>query len=284
MNRIRRLGQFFATHPLSRDAPLQAWVRFLGWQFKSRIHEEVLWEWIGGQYLAARRGMTGATGNIYVGLHEFPDMMALLHFIRADDLFLDIGANVGSYTVLASGVAQATTWAFEPDPQTAKHLKRNIAINGLEPRVTVFECALGAAHGEAFFTTGLHTTNRVVAKSGAGVRRVRQEQLDMLVGNLPPTMMKIDVEGYEEEVLRGASRILANPALKVIEVETATSAVNLMLMQNDFERAYYDPFSRTLSRRAIEIDASNFLYVKDWSFVSRRLMEGRSIKILGRDI
>jgi hypothetical protein len=57
-----------------------------------------------------------------------------------------------------------------------------------------------------------------------------------------------------------------------------------MLMQNDFERAYYDPFSRTLSRRAIEIDASNFLYVKDWSFVSRRLMEGRSIKILGRDI
>jgi hypothetical protein len=49
-------------------------------------------------------GMTGATQNIYVGLQEFVDIMLTLHFLRKGDLFLDMGANVGSYTILASGV------------------------------------------------------------------------------------------------------------------------------------------------------------------------------------
>ena len=76
--------------------------------------------WIGGQRLSIRRGMRGATGNIYVGLHEFADMMLTLNFLREGDLFLDIGANVGSYTVLASGICRAVTWAFEPDPGTVR--------------------------------------------------------------------------------------------------------------------------------------------------------------------
>src|SRR4029077_6652553 len=108
--------------------------------------------WIAGQHLAVRGGMTGATGNIYVGLNEFVDMMLPLHFLREGDLFLDIGANVGSYTVLASGICRAVTWAFEPDPGTIRNLKRNIAINSLEPLVTIYELALGSAEGEVPFT------------------------------------------------------------------------------------------------------------------------------------
>jgi hypothetical protein len=42
------------------------------------------------------------SGNIYAGLHEFGDMAFVLHFLRAGDLFADVGANIGSYTVLAS--------------------------------------------------------------------------------------------------------------------------------------------------------------------------------------
>ena len=58
-------------------------------------------------------------------------MALLLHFLRPGDLFLDVGANIGSYTILASGVVRATSWAFEPDPQTSRYLRRNVAINGL---------------------------------------------------------------------------------------------------------------------------------------------------------
>ena len=83
--------------------------RFASGQLRSRHQGESLFRWIGGQRLAFQRGMTGATGNFYVGLHEFADMMLPLHFLREGDLFLDIGANVGSYTVLASGVCRAKT-------------------------------------------------------------------------------------------------------------------------------------------------------------------------------
>jgi hypothetical protein len=119
---LAHLKSFFATHPLTCDAPLRAWGRFTLWQLRSRLQDEILFHWIGGQRLAVQRGMTGATGNIYVGLDEFVDMMLPLHFLREGDLFLDIGANVGSYTVLASGVCRAKTLAFEPDPGTSRHL------------------------------------------------------------------------------------------------------------------------------------------------------------------
>jgi hypothetical protein len=139
LRRLALTARFFAAHPLTRDAPLKAWARFIDWQIKSRLKEVVVVPWIGGQRLAAQRGMTGATGNIYAGLHEFAGMMLALHFLRQGDLFLDIGANVGSYSVLASGVCGARSWAFEPAPETVDSLRRNISINGLEELVTVFE-------------------------------------------------------------------------------------------------------------------------------------------------
>lgn len=47
--------------------------------------------------------MRGATGNVYVGLHEFESMGFVLHVLRSSSAFIDVGANVGAYTVLAAG-------------------------------------------------------------------------------------------------------------------------------------------------------------------------------------
>ena len=226
MASLANIAHFFATHPLTRKAPLKAWARFVSWQIRSRMQEEVIVPWIAGQRLAVRRGMAGATGNIYVGLHEFADMMFVLHFLRGGDLFLDIGANVGSYTILASGVCRATTWAFEPDPNTVRSLKRNVAINDLDELVTVYELALGSTEGEVPFTIGQDTGNRVATSIGEKkVRMVNQQRLDALTGGDSQSIMmiKMDVEGYEKEVLRGAEELLANGRLKMIDIEWPTS-------------------------------------------------------------
>jgi FkbM family methyltransferase len=285
MNAILSLARFFSTHPLARDAPLKAWARFVSWQIKSRLRQEVLFPWIGGQRLAVRRGMTGATGNVYVGLHEFPDMMVSLHFLREGDLFLDIGANVGSYTVLASGVCRATTFAFEPDPTTVQHLRRNVAINSLDRLVTIYECALGSTDGNVPFTVGLVTTNKVGTGNGEDTRIVLQHRLDTLIGGISrPAMMKIDVEGYEEEVLRGARTVLGNSFVKVIEVETVTGRTEDILLRHCFCRAYYDPFSRKLARKPVGPKSSNSLYVRDWPFVDARLKGARSITIFNYNL
>jgi FkbM family methyltransferase len=228
--------------------------------------------------------MKGATANIYVGLQEFADMMLPLHFLRESDLFFDIGANVGVYTVLASGVCRANTWAFEPDPVTARHLRRNIALNKLGTLVRVFECALGQEQGEIAFTVGLDTVNRIASSNDEKVRMTRLEQLDSLVGDAIPSMIKIDVEGAEEGVLLGANALLANPGLKVVELETVTVGSAEILNRNKFERAYYNPRTRQLDREPNALKASNSLFVRDWPFVQSRLESAEGVEILGQRI
>ena len=284
ISKLANMHHYFESHPLTCDAPLSAWARFASWQLRSRLQDEILFHWIGGQMLAVQRGMPGATGNIYFGLHEFTDMMFAIHFLRKDDLFLDVGANVGSYTVLASGVCRARTWAFEPDPGTMRHLKRNIAINSLDALVRVFECALGSEQGEVAFTVGLDTENRIAAANDKNVRMISLEPLDTVIAGSQPIMIKVDVEGSEEGVLQGAKAVLANPCLRVLELETVTLESTRILNLYQFERAYYDPFSHSLDRDSINLKSSNSLFVRDWSFVSTRLATAKRVEILGRQI
>ena len=71
LSEIRRINEFLATHPLTRRRRLSATARVLRWQIVSRIRDEVIVDLIGGTRFAARRGMTGVSGNICAGLHEF---------------------------------------------------------------------------------------------------------------------------------------------------------------------------------------------------------------------
>ena len=284
MGAVGNLARFFSAHPLTRDEPLKAWTRFAVWQVKCRIQRDVVFQWIGGQRLVVRRGMTGATGNVYAGLHEFVDMALLLHFLREGDLFLDIGANVGSYTVLASGVRRATTLAFEPDPTSIERLERNIAINGLAGLVTIHALALGDGDGVAQFTSGLDTMNKLADATDADVQTVALRRLDAVIGDRAPIMMKLDVEGSEEAVVRGARRLIERDFLKVIGLETVTPQIEATLAARGFERAIYDPFTRALRRGSRDPAAANALFVRDWPFVAARLSTAPAIHVLGRTI
>jgi FkbM family methyltransferase len=270
---------FVWSHPLTRGARVKALARVARWQIKSRLQTEVIVPWIADQKLAVKRGMTGATGNIYVGLHEFPDMMFLLHFLKGGDLFLDIGANVGTYMVLASGVCKANTWAFEPDPGTAHTLRRNIEINGLQELVAVHEVVLGARDGEIAFTIGRDTVNRV-ANAGEPSRVLHQKTLDSIVGNANPIFAKLDVEGYEEEVLRGAQGLLSKDSLQAIALETVTPCSGEMLSKNRFARVFYDPFERLLSTEPVGRTSSNALFVRDVLFARDRVKQSPAIRVL----
>jgi len=284
MRSLQNLARFFASHPLTRDAPLKAWGRFARWQIESRLRDEIVVPWVGGQKLALRRGMSGATGNLYVGLHEFADMAFVVHFLREGDLFLDIGANVGSFTVLASGVARARSFSFEPIADTARDLRRNIAVNNLASLVSVHELALGERDGEVAMTVGLGPMNTVVTGADADARMVRQTTLDALPGAADARMIKLDVEGHEENVLRGAERMLAGQNLQAIEIETVTPASEQMIVRHGFARAYYDPFRHALAREPVGLPSSNTLFVRDFAFVEQRLASAPKIEVLGRTI
>lgn len=276
--------KFILGHPMNRGRPVATLARFAKWQLMSRLRDEVMFEWFNGARLVVRNGMTGATGNVYCGLHEYADMAFVLHLLRDEDLFLDLGANIGSYTVLASRVCGARSITIEPDPGTLIALRRNVAVNGIKDRVEIIETALGASHGVCRFSIGLDTTNRILGGGQEAGRNVRLTPLDDIVGNRTPTMIKMDVEGYEAEVLKGAQKTLQKASLVAVETETSDAEVIHALTKAGFEPWYYDPVSRELSGEPQNILTSNALFIRDIAHVRRRLIEAPVRKILGKEI
>lgn len=284
MSSLVVLAQFIANHPLTRDRKLHACGRFVRWQIESRFRDEVVVPWIEGTKLAVRRGMAGATGNIYCGLHEFQDMAFTLHFLRSDDLFVDIGANIGSYTILASGVCRAQTVAFEPDPGAFSTLCRNVALNRLNSLVTGHECAVGGNSGFAQFTVGLDTMNRVSNGAATRTRTVAMDTLDNALVGKNPSMLKLDVEGFESEVIKGAQSILDNPNLRAIITEDHSPLLAAALHKFGFTVFHYDAMTRSLSLKQHKYKSQNTLFLRGHEFVQERLLQAESVRIFDQFI
>ncbi|SHN27999.1 FkbM family methyltransferase [Chitinophaga sp. CF418] len=273
--------KFLAKHPLSTDRKFQTICRFIGWQISSRLTPyPVIYPFTVKSKLIVQKGMSGATGNLYCGLHEFHDMAFLLHLLRSGDLFVDVGANVGGYTVLASGHVEADTIAIEPAPSTYAKLLANIRINDMGDRVHALNIALGSAAGVVNFTTSLDTTNHVVVgEEAADTVEINIDTLDNVLENHSPILLKIDVEGFETEVLRGAKHTLQNESLKAIIIElnglserygVENRKNHEALLEYGFLPYTYDPFKKELCRCKTFGDF-NTIYIRDISFVKDRL-------------
>jgi FkbM family methyltransferase len=284
---------FIWNHPIGRRRRLASLVRFVTWQCRSRLRPGPhLQEFVGGANLLVRKGQTGATGNIYVGLHEFEDMAFVVHALRPGDLFLDVGANIGSYTVLAAKVSGAAVVAVEPVPSTYEALVANIDVNEISTMVEAVNCGLARLPGELKFTVGNDTTNHVVTEqetNGNDTVSVSVATFDELTRLRCPLLAKIDVEGFESEVLAGARRTLSNPSLKGLILELNGSgehygysdeAIFFGLRDIGFEPYRYDPFTRALSRLdGPNKKGGNTLFLKDATFFEKRVREAQPIDV-----
>lgn len=288
--------RFLTQHPLAMRHPLEVAARYLRWQVGSRVlGQPVAVEFVNDARLLVRRGMTGATGNVYTGLHDYEEMAFLLHLLRERELFVDVGANVGTYSVLAAKVAGARVVAFEPIPSAADALRDNVALNAIESLVELRRTCVGAAMGAVQMTTGEDTTNHVVGTAGdlAGTMTVPVEPLDEVLRGVAPLLMKLDVEGYELAVFRGASSVLASPELRAILLEFNTSPEHYssadvellsMLTSLGFERCSYEPRERRLEPVAGARGRANALFVRDLPFVRERLASAPAFRVLNQSI
>jgi FkbM family methyltransferase len=141
--------------------------------------------------------------------------------IRPGDTILDIGANIGAYTVLFAHWTGASgrVVAFEPAPEPRRALQQMLEANAVAGRVTVMEEAVTAGTGTApFHANGSDGANRVLTADRPGSISVGTTTVDAFCQRMhvSPAFMKIDVEGAELDVLRGARRtIAASPRLRV---------------------------------------------------------------------
>ena len=284
--------KLLTNHPLTKDQKIKTLFRFLKWQIASKFNPKpIIFQFTEKCKFIAKKGLTGITGNIYCGLHEFEDMGFLLHFLRESDLFVDIGANVGSYTILAGAHVQARTISIEPVPSTFERLKENIKLNNSESKATILNIALGSKKGSINFTRSLDTVNHVAIEGEEDTIIVEVNSLDNILTNESPALMKIDAEGFETEVLNGAENTLALQGLKAIIIELNGSGgrygydenlIHQKLLGFGFKPASYNPFTRQII--FIEsFGSQNTIYIRDPQFVKERLISSEKVKILGKE-
>lgn len=199
-----------------------------GWRgFAKRLYH--LWlTAAGGGKGVPRRLPDGGTAYLLPSCRHvdwsLPEYTIFTEHIKPGDVVLDVGANVGFNSILFGRLVgpSGKVVAFEPAPMTYEALRHHLTVNGLDATVKAVNAALGDQAGELqFFADGLHGTNHVASEAergGANTVRVPCLPLDdyCAANSIRPTAIKIDTEGFELPVLRGARETIRAAGPKLV--------------------------------------------------------------------
>ena len=259
-------------HPFTRGRRLAACAGWLWWQLASRLLGRRHFRWVDGLRLAARPGLHGATANVGIGLAEPDTMGFLLHYLRPGDLVIDVGANAGSYSLLAAARG-ARVIAVEPNPLPRGFLRRSLALNGLSAAIA--EAAVSDRPGTLRMDLAGDATGHVVP---AGGEPIVATTLDALAGGDSPALVKIDVEGHEAAVIAGGLAALSRAAAAIIET-WGDAALAQRLAALGLRPFHYDPLRRQLAPAAEGSPAQSLLFLRDPGAARARVAGGRPFRL-----
>jgi FkbM family methyltransferase len=164
--------------------------------------------------LRGKKWIAGSSNHgCWLGSYEAEKQRLMTQIVKPATVFLDIGANVGFYTLLAATLVgkSGKVFAFEPLPRNIRFLERHLKMNAVH-NATVLRAAVSDRTGAATFQKGKsHSMGHLTDRSDEDGIAVELVSLDDLIfkGILPlPDYMKIDVEGAELSVLKGAQHLL----------------------------------------------------------------------------
>ncbi|PDQ17842.1 methyltransferase [Mesorhizobium sanjuanii] len=176
----------------------------------------------------------GADPDFARGTYELPIQETIASLLAPGNVFYDVGANIGFFSLIAARRVgpHGQVYAYEPVPRNAAAIGRSRDVNRLSI-IHVFTEAVGAVTGDAELLLARHLGGATLAMESmppdmSGRLMVRTTTLDDSIathGLRPPTLVKIDVEGAEVDVLRGMTAALTAYRPKVIcEVDAATKS------------------------------------------------------------
>jgi FkbM family methyltransferase len=230
-----------------RTSVLKRRVRFLRWlaRMQGRSKSPEACTYFGANFVV----MPGEViaDEIAIKRYEWWELTMMLMACRRyrPDVFIDVGANIGLYTcVLGRAGAARRLLAFEPDRQSFARLSENIARNGLAGIVRAYPVAVGAAKGTASLIPGTAENPGLTKLGEAGPRAssvdviALDDELDIRNGMI---CIKIDVEGYELEVLAGAVNLFrSNGGYAQIEGHGDKRATEITAIMSDYGWQFID--------------------------------------------
>ena len=284
--------RYITSHPLNRDNKIKPIARWAKWQIISRIRKSYQeYEWIGGIKVITKNGDRGFTGNIYTLLQDYEEMSLLIDFMNEGETFIDVGANIGTYSLLAGKLCNAKVIAFEPIGESYKRLKNNIKINSLEDKIDARKICLGEKPGQLIMSSSRNTQNSVIDKDIESIphETVEASTLDKEVYSDNPTFIKIDVEGFESSVIKGGEKLLSSESLEIVIIETCRGDeidesyhdIKDKLIDYGFKHVGYDPREQKITKYGSEEIGKNSIFIRNEEKIRKRLKNATLRKELG---
>lgn len=224
LSRVQRV----ADHPANRGHGVGAVVHYLSCEVRARVTGRPVVVKLGDRSTVLAYLHRGGSWRAVIGNPpDAPEMRAWRRILRPGELFVDVGAHVGLYSLWALDAA-ATVIAIEPNPDAVGQLRANVARN--DYTAEVIEAAVGAEPGRmAMAGADLLRQHLVLDAAPAGEGpTVEVQVLDAVIGDRTVRGLKIDVEGAERLVLEGASRLLADGRVDVLQLEWNDCSLDLL--------------------------------------------------------
>ena len=194
--------------------------------------------------------------------HDWDTAKFITEFLREGDTFVDVGANIGLYT-LPAAAKKVRVVAVEPSARNRGRLEENLALNGLTS-VKIEACALGEIEGEMAFCDDDALAH--VEMTGNGPK-VPVRRLEAILPEGEISLLKVDVEGFELAVFHGAEIAMRAGRLPVILFEmnhsyerygVTEAQIFGFLRERGYQIARYEHDARRLVTHGLEGDVVAF--------------------------
>tara|TARA_B100001250_G_scaffold406316_1_gene425130 strand:+ start:514 stop:1113 length:600 start_codon:yes stop_codon:yes gene_type:complete len=186
--------------------------------------------------------------------------------------------------MIASGICNSKSISIEPVKKTFDRLKMNIDLNKLE-NVKLYNVGISDSEGELFISNNKGSMNRIINKnSNDNCELIEVTTLDkLLIAEKNISLIKIDVEGYEKQVLIGCKEIFKKPNLNVIIIELNNSnqhydynedeTILILKEYGFFPYKYIYPDNLLIPLEKKNFDSYNTIFIKNINLVKNRIKQ-----------
>ena len=237
---------------------------------------------IGDTPMVVEAGNPRELGRIKAYVLKEPDTVEWINdHVQPGDVFYDIGANIGLYSILAARrlAGRGKVYSFEPESQNYASLNRNVYLNGLSDSIVTLcvavsdACTIDTFHVRGQLRAGeaIHQFRQAKDDVGRPFSPVHQQGMfgialdDLCYSyNLDfPSHIKVDVDGHERAVVDGARRVLRDPRLQTVLLEITEKpdeGDKIRSMFAEFQEAGFSASNK--AQTAPRRDAHNVIFTR----------------------
>lgn len=272
------------SHPFNTQNKFKALLRYFQYlTYKISSKKQRILEVWGNRKIIWYNDSVQSVWIMFNYIIDWEEFNLIKNRFKSNSVFIDVGANIGYYSIWASKFnPYGKIYSFEPSVSNFKRLNENISCNNLFSQIIPIQKAVAASSGHISMTEDLDTLNHIVKSEiiteNENTVKVGCINLDDFAQNENISFidyLKIDVEGYELDVLKGAEKLLMEKKIGIIQMEInnalqhsghSVDAMLELLKKHSYMLCFYDVKKKELQEIKYSVNRENYFAVNPGCF------------------